>query len=146
MIRDMVEADIPVVSKLYKSANPHSNEIDIAKWTASNLKLADGVYLVLEKDGIIIGGISSYIKGDTGFIDDIAIDDKHRQKGHGAKLMKECINQLISKGAKNIHLEVHYKCSSAIPFYYSHGFKMTEIKKDGFGKDQDLIKMEKTKE
>jgi ribosomal protein S18 acetylase RimI-like enzyme len=143
MIRKMRNKHIPFISRIYKSANPHATVKEIMNWTNKNLHKADGVYLIFEKKGRVIGGISSYIFHGVGYIDDIAVRSDLRRKGYGSKLMYRCIRKLKDKGVKKVKIDVHYKCASAIPFYYSRGFKMTGIRKDRFGKGHDCIKMEK---
>jgi ribosomal protein S18 acetylase RimI-like enzyme len=143
MIRKMRNIHIPIISRIYKSANPHATVREIMNWTTKNLHMAEGVFLIFEKDHKMIGGVSSYIMNDVGYIDDIAVRRNLRRKGYGSKLLYRCISKLKEKGVKRVKVDVHYKCASAIPFYYSQGFKMTGIRKDRFGKGQDCIMMEK---
>ena len=94
MIREMNDKDVPIISRVFKSANPHANISEIEEWTLSNLHEAEGVYLILEKDGEIIGGISSFILNGAGIIDDIAIKNNLRRKGYGSKLIIDCVYKL----------------------------------------------------
>jgi N-acetylglutamate synthase-like GNAT family acetyltransferase len=71
-------------------------------WTNKNLHKADGVYLIFEKKGRVIGGISSYIFHGVGYIDDIAVRSDLRRKGYGSKLMYRCIRKLKDKGVKKV--------------------------------------------
>lgn len=143
MIREMQETDIPIISRIYKSANPHATVKEISNWTLGNLQKVEGVYLILEKDGKIAGGISSYVLNDIGHIDDIAIKWNVRRKGYGSILMVKCLKKLKEKGIREVMLSVHYKCAYALPFYYKHGFRMIGVIKDCFGRGHDCVEMER---
>ena len=39
--------------------------------------------------------------------------------------------------------EVHYKCASAIPFYYKHGFRMVGFSQNYFGLGHDAMILQK---
>ncbi len=46
-------------------------------------------------------------------------------------------------GTEEIVAEVHYKCASALPFYYRYGFRMEKVVLDMFdpGEDGVVIKL-----
>jgi len=54
-------------------------------------------------------------------------------------LLKEELKALRLRGAKIIIAEVHYKCASAIPFYYKHKFRIIGSIQDHFGIGHDAI-------
>jgi ribosomal protein S18 acetylase RimI-like enzyme len=65
-------------------------------------------------------------------------------QGIGSLLLDNEINILRLKGCKSIRTDVHYNCSSAIPFYYKHGFRIVDFSLDHYGKGHDAIILKKT--
>lgn len=75
----------------------------------------------------------------TGIIDDIAIHPSHWKRGIGSALLKRQILEFKRMGAEEIVAEVHYKCASALPFYYKYGFRMERVVLDRFGPGEDGV-------
>ena len=46
---------------------------------------------------------------------------------------------LKRKKVKLVFAEVHYKCASAVPFYYKFGFRIVGFQQDYFGVGHDAI-------
>jgi len=75
--------------------------------------------------GYLFVGISTNeMTGQTsGFIYDIYVTEKHRDKGVGARLMKEAENYCKQKGYTRISLMVSTHNQPAIQLYRKTGFK-----------------------
>ncbi len=95
--------------------------------------------LVAEANGKVVGYAQAEIHDDKAVLEDIEVAEKYQGKGRGKRLLTEQIKALGRKGTEMIVAEVHYKCASAIPFYYSHNFRMTEIVRDYSGVGHDGI-------
>jgi ribosomal-protein-alanine N-acetyltransferase len=90
------------------------------------------------------GKVVGYVMADTqdndeAVLEDIAIAIEHQKRRIGTRLLEKELTALNQKGVKTVLAEVHYKCASAIPFYYKHGFRITGFKQDHFGEGQDAI-------
>lgn len=144
-IREMRESDLPVVSRLYTAANPHATATQIADWTGWILQKFPDLALVLERDGEIIGAITGEVKagGGVGIIEDITIQERHRGRGYGSRLIDELLQRFRTRGVRKVRLEVHYRCAAALPFYYRHGFRMIRVVHDRFGSGHDAIELER---
>jgi GNAT superfamily N-acetyltransferase len=77
----------------------------------------------------IIGAISGCVHEDreTGIIDDIAVHPSRWRRSIGSALLKRQIREVKRMGTEEIVAEVHYKCASALPFYYKCGFRMEKV-------------------
>ncbi len=72
-------------------------------------------------------------------IEDIVVDRAYQSKGVGKRLLKRELQILKRKNVKLAFAEVHYKCASAIPFYYKFGFRISGFQQDYFGAGHDAI-------
>jgi [ribosomal protein S18]-alanine N-acetyltransferase len=71
----------------------------------------------------------------------LAASTAHRGKGFGKALMKACVDDLRSDGAKRIVLEVSVENAGAIRLYESLGFQKIERLVDYYAPGQDAWKM-----
>lgn len=77
---------------------------------------------VIDTDGIRVAYcISSYLKG-IGEIDSLFVEDSHRNKGYGKKLVESAVKWLNQKECNKIVLSVADGHESVLPFYEKMGF------------------------
>jgi len=138
-IRKAKEGDLPEIAKLYKES--YSEKPYNEKWTDKSVSARLGdlfswtkIYVaVIDKK--IIGFIIFYSflwdTGNKGYIEDLGVDKKYRNKGIAKKLMEKAEIELKKLGVKKILLDVNIK-SLAINLYKKIDYKKT-----------DYIKMEK---
>ena len=67
----------------------------------------------------------------------------YQKKGIGKQLLSKEAMVLKQKGARIMLAEVHYKCASAIPFYYKHDFRVSGFGQDYFGIGHDAVILKK---
>ena len=140
----MKTEDISELLESYMLANPHSNSESIEKWTLDTLRENQDLCYVAEVQGRVIGGVSAFMSDEEiGVIDDLAVVSEYHRKGIGSELLKKVTEELRNKGAEIVTLKIHYLCSDSIPFYYKHGFRISGMVQDCFGKKQDAITMNK---
>ncbi len=140
-IRLMRAEDLEIVSQLYELANPFTTAEHIRKWTTQNLATCPRLCHTALKGSEIIGATSGHVheKGKTGILDDIAVHPSHWKRGIGSALLRKQIREFKRMGTEEIVAQVHYKCSSALPFYYRYGFRMEKVVLDMFGLGEDGI-------
>src|SRR6056297_897294 len=83
---------------------------------------------ILKKENNIIGFGSliyhnDFMHGKTGFIGEIIIEEKQRNKGYGSKLLKNLIKKAKEKDCKYIDLDSAIYRRNAHRFYKKHGFE-----------------------
>ncbi len=120
-------------------ANPHATREKYRNHLLDELKGNPDLSIVAEENGTIIGYAQAAVRNDMAVLEDIAIIEVRQKKGVGKRLLVEELKILKSKKAKVVLAEVHYKCSSAIPFYYKYGFRISGFGQDYFGVGHDTI-------
>ena len=139
IVRRMHLSDLDIVSKLAMLANPHATKKKHKKLILNELRENPDLSYVATIDGKVVGYVLADIHDDEAVLEDIAISKKLQGRGVGKRLLNKEITVLKRKKVKLVRADVHYKCSSAIPFYYKHNFRITGFVQDFFGKGQDAI-------
>lgn len=147
-IRQMTEADLRQVAKLYEEANQFASHRDILKWTKKGLKEFPRLNYVCDRQGKVICGISAILLSKSvAEINDLTVVKGLRNRHIGSQLIKRMLDCLRELGVKKARLWVHWKNTRAIPFYHRHGFHLlkTGITKgiEGVPDGEDIIYMEK---
>ena len=135
----MRKSDLDVVSELAMLANPHAVKEKYYKHILDELKENPELSFVAVEDGKVVGYAQAQVYKGKAILEDIAVAEEQQRRGIGKHLLEREFKALKSKGAKIVLAEVHYKCASAIPFYYKHGFRITGFVQDYFGVGHDAI-------
>jgi ribosomal protein S18 acetylase RimI-like enzyme len=139
-VRTMTETDLHVVSELALLANPHEIKERYTNHILAEMQTRPELSLVAVVDRKVIGYVQANLREDgSARLEDIAVDKEHQGKGVGDQLPTAELNKLRDMGAKSVLADVHYKCSSAIPFYYRHGFRISGSSQDYFGLGHDVV-------
>lgn len=135
-LKDILRLNFDLFKKEYKEFDKSLN----MKWTYSDegkryfksrIAKKDGFLEVIELDGKIIGylvgGMSDKwdyrIKAEYAEAENMIIDKKYRNKGLGAKIMKDFINWCKKNKVNYISLTASVGNKPAIEFYRCLGFK-----------------------
>lgn len=138
-IRKMRRSDLDTVSELAMLANPHATKEKYRKHILDELRENPDLSFVAVENGKVVGYVQADIHNDEAVLEDIAVAEEYQVKGIGKRLLNKELKALKRKGAKIVLAEVHYKCASAIPFYYNHNFRITGFVQDFFGIGHDTI-------
>ncbi|MDI6846617.1 MAG: GNAT family N-acetyltransferase [Candidatus Bathyarchaeia archaeon] len=139
VIRKMRRSDLDAVSELAMLANPHATKEKYCKHILDELRKNPDLSFVAVENGKVVGYVQADIHNDEAVLEDIAVAKEYQMKGIGKRLLNKELKALKRKGAKIVLAEVHYKCASAIPFYYKHNFRITGFVQDFFGIGHDTI-------
>ena len=138
-IRRMVESDLNVVSELALLANPHATREVYRKHVSDELEENPDLSFVAVEKGKVVGYAQADVRNSLSVLEDIAVANDHQGRGIGKLLLEKELTILKSKGVKIVLAEVHHSCSSAIPFYYKYGFRISGCAQDYFGVEHDAI-------
>jgi len=138
-IRRMVESDLNVVSELALLANPHATREVYRKHVSDELEENPDLSFVAVEKGKVVGYAQADVRNSLSVLEDIAVANDHQGRGIGKLLLEKELTVLKSKGVKIVLAEVHHSCSSAIPFYYKYGFRISGCAQDYFGVEHDAI-------
>jgi ribosomal-protein-alanine N-acetyltransferase len=101
-----------------------------APWIYNFFKSAlDDIFLVLEKEGEIIGYIITCVCHDLekAVILRIAVHPDHRGKGAAGILIRTCLDILVEKDIGVVELDVELISRGAIRLYEKFGFKIANV-------------------
>ena len=99
-------------------------------------------FLVLEKDGLVVGFLDYWVTFDSATIDQIAVKKSERNKGFAKILLEKSINDLKELGEVSFFtLEVRASNEPAINLYKSFGFQKVTIKEKYYDDGEDAIYM-----
>jgi len=135
----MRESDLETVSDLAMLANPHATKEKYSKHIMDELRSNPDLSFVVQSDGEVVGYVQADVRNGQAVLEDIAVAEKHHGKGLGKLLLDRELKALRRRNVKMVFAEVHYKCASAIPFYYNHNFRITGFGQDFFGIGHDAI-------
>lgn len=99
-------------------------------------------FLVLEKDGLVVGFLDYWVTFDSATIDQIAVKKTERNQGFAKILLEKSINDLKELGEVSFFtLEVRASNEPAINLYKSFGFQKVTIKEKYYDDGEDAIYM-----
>jgi ribosomal protein S18 acetylase RimI-like enzyme len=135
----MRKNDLATVSELAMLANPHATKQKYSRLILDELKENPDLSFVAEDNGKVVGYVLADVHNNSAVLEDIAVAAAYQKKGIGEQLLNKEFEVLKEKGVKMVFAEVHYKCASAIPFYYNHNFRISGFSQDLFGIGHDAI-------
>lgn len=99
-------------------------------------------FLVLEKDGLVVGFLDYWVTFDSATIDQIAVKKSERNQGFARILLEKSINDLKELGEVSFFtLEVRTSNEPAINLYKRFGFQKVTIKEKYYDDGEDAIYM-----
>ncbi len=138
-IRPMAEGDLDTVSELALLANPHATKAAYREHISDELEENPSLSFVAVDKGKVVGYAQADVRNSLSVLEDIAVANDHQGRGIGRLLLEKELAVLKSQGVKIVLAEVHQSCSSAIPFYYKYGFRISGCAQDHFGVGHDAI-------
>lgn len=126
LITEMTAEHIPFIARLEKEcfADPWSENA-----LAEELTNPDSHFLVAEC-GEIAGYIGVQEICGEAYITNVAVFDKHRQKGIGRALLRAAANGAKSRCCEFITLEVRVGNTAAVALYESEGYEKVGLRKN----------------
>lgn len=141
IVRNVIADDIYRVIELEYQNFDYPYPPDIVNFLFESYR---DTFLVVEKEGEVIGFVIGIAQKKEGHILVIAIRDDFKRKGIGTFLMKKLIDVYKKKGITRLKLEVRASNIAAISMYKNLGFKITNRLKHYYenGEDGLLLRRE----
>jgi ribosomal-protein-alanine N-acetyltransferase len=135
-VREATIKDLETVYVIEKQSfkDPYSSDF-IEFFYNSNRR----TFLVVEKDGVIVGYIIASPEKNLGHIIAIAISPSERRKNIGRTIMNEILRILKNMGVISVKLEVRKSNTEAQMFYEALGFKRSYTLDNYYGDEDALI-------
>lgn len=103
------------------------------------------VFLVAEREGEFVGDgialVRHHRRGVSGRIYSLAVDDAHRGRKIGQKLLTSLLEELGRRGVRKTYLEVDHSNAAAVALYEKVGFKKLGVLADYYGPGASAIHM-----
>jgi ribosomal protein S18 acetylase RimI-like enzyme len=109
---------------------------------AARLRAADGLYMVVERDGRLIAllDVERERWRDTATVWNILIDRRHRRQGLGAELMNRAAAWARTNNLRALTLETQTNNYAACRFYLKYGFRLCGLDDHFYSNDDIGIK------
>ena len=129
--------DYPAVYALWQNAGPgiHLRRSDEPDEIARKLERDPDLFLLAEKNNVVIGSVLGGFDGRRGMMYHLAVAGQHRQQGVASALVDELERRLRAKGCIRYYLLVTIDNDSAIRFYERRGWERMDL--NTYGKDLD---------
>ena len=100
--------------------DPH---LDVARKQA----VGDGLFLVAEIDGAVVGTLMAGYDGHRGSINYVGVLPGNRKSGIGRALVSRAEQLLVERGCPKINLQIRTDNPEAVEFYRHLGYETFEI-------------------
>ena len=149
LIRPAGTADLPVLGQLGAQLMRVHHDFDTqrflspgadpaggyARFLGSRIEHKDGLVLVAERDGDVIGYVYAAIeplswkelRDEAGFIHDLVVDPAHRGSGAGSQLLDAALEWLRDRGMPRVMLCTAEQNAGAQRLFARHGFRRTMV-------------------
>lgn len=123
------EQDYEEVCRLWESSGPgiQLSPSDTPDEVRKKLQRDPDLFLVAERDGLIIGTVFGGFDGRRGLAYHLAVVKGERRSGIGRALMEELENRLRSKGCRKYYLLVTKDNEDALAFYNTLGAEVMDL-------------------
>ncbi len=126
-IRNMAAQDVAAVAELEKAC--FSMPWDEAS-IASELENPLSLWLVAERDGVLLGYVGSQTVLDESDVMNVAVAESARGEGIGRALMQALMGRLATLGSEKLTLEVRASNMPARGLYAKLGFSEVGLRKN----------------
>lgn len=89
----------------------------------------EAVYLVAERDGVVVGYAGMWRAADEAHVGTLAVAPRQRRQGIGEALMLALLERATHDGVKLVHLEYRVGNAAAAALYAKLGFRATRIRR-----------------
>ncbi len=134
--RPMTLADIPEVLRLERDTYPQPWSEGIFR---DELSHSDRVYVVAESGGEMVGFAGLMLIEDDAHVTTLTVRIGARKSGLGTRLMLELIAAGLSRGARNLTLEVRATNEGAQRLYQRFGLAAVGVRKHYYRDDDAVI-------
>jgi ribosomal protein S18 acetylase RimI-like enzyme len=128
-IREYRPADEPSVIRLWTECGLTRHWNDPHKDVLRKLSVQPEHFLVGLIDGSVVATLMAGFDGHRGWVNYLAVAEKHRRQGHGRTLMERVEKDLEARGCPKLNLQIRDANAAVMAFY----------EKLGYARDQTIV-------
>lgn len=126
-IRSFVQQDEDAVIRLWNACGLVRPWNDPKKDIQRKLTTQPELFLVVEKEGGVLGSAMVGYEGHRGWVYYLAVDPSCQGQGIGQALMQEAEHLLMERGCPKIQLLVRSNNSQVLDFYGKLGYETSDV-------------------
>ncbi|MGE3126809.1 MAG: ribosomal protein S18-alanine N-acetyltransferase [Fimbriimonadaceae bacterium] len=120
------EEHVESVARIEKSAHVTPWRLESFRRELTN---PDGIFLVAQQGGTVVGYALAWIIVDEAHIVNVAVEAEHRGRGTGRILVEQLLEESRRRGARCATLEVRVGNEAAVGLYRKLGFVEAGLRK-----------------
>jgi ribosomal protein S18 acetylase RimI-like enzyme len=122
VIRPYLASDAPAVVRLWSDCGLVRSWNDPRKDIRRKLSVQPELFLVGVLDGRIIATVMAGYDGHRGWVNYLAVAEKHRRRGLGRMLMRRVETDLEAMGCPKLNVQIRSSNAAVIAFYEKLGY------------------------
>ena len=135
-IRVAIAADLTAIVELERAAfDPAWSQVALANALADERT----VVVVAEADGVVSGYGTAWCIGDEAELTRLAVYERVRRHGVGARLLATLLEACAKLGAARVFLEVRSGNVAALRLYESAGFRQIGLRKRYYANGENAV-------
>ena len=123
-IREFAPADRDAVIALWRVRDLVRPWNDPGKDIARKVAVADGLFLVAEADGVIVGAVMAGYDGHRGWLNYLAVAPDRQRSGLGRALVAAAETRLGAVGCPKVNLQIRDTNTAVVAFYEGLGYSV----------------------
>ena len=126
--------NIPIIAKMEKKyfSQPWTENV-----LRDELGSTNSYFMVAMYETEVIGYVGMYCVCQEGYITNLAVEERYRERGVGKFLLQSCLEFAEKKQFEFVYLEVRASNSTAIKLYVSQGFKRVGMRKNFYKEPEE---------
>jgi ribosomal protein S18 acetylase RimI-like enzyme len=121
-IRAFRAPDEPAVVRLWAACGLTRPWNDAHQDVLRKLSVQPELFLVGELDGAIVATVMAGFDGHRGWVNYLAVDERHRRRGLGRLLMQRVEQDLQALGCPKVNIQIRAENAAVVAFYERLGY------------------------
>lgn len=121
-IRVFRASDEPAVVGLWAACGLTRPWNDVRKDVLRKLSVQPELFLIGEVEGVIVATVMAGFDGHRGWVNYLAVDERHRRSGLGRRLMQRVEQDLEALGCPKVNIQIRAENAAVVAFYEKFGY------------------------
>jgi len=127
LIRTFEESDRDAVVRLWDRCELTRPWNDPDRDIDRKLSVQKEMFLVGERDGVVVASVMGGFDGHRGWMNYLAVDPDHQRRGYARELVAAVEGRLEALGCPKVNLQVRATNESVLAFYAALGYATDDV-------------------